>query len=108
MKKCYFCEHERGLLDSRINPCLFCHNFDNFQLKNRMSPRQAWEYSQLERDEEWVNDRSVEFDRDTASMVLKDLLTRMSSSTDNFGRGTMTISSYAFELVMRKYLDEKG
>lgn len=51
VRKCYFCEHDRGPLAYQMNACLTCRNFDNFQVKKRMSPRDMYEYEQLITDE---------------------------------------------------------
>ena len=107
MEKCFFCEHDHGPLVDRSEVCSTCHNFNNFQVKKRLSPRETYEYEKLKKEEEWVNDQSIEFDRATALMVLSDLSHRMYPNHDIFGKKTLVITRDAFELVRKKYLDKK-
>ena len=51
IKKCYFCEHDRGPFANQMNACLTCRDFDNFQIKRRMSPREMYEFNQYIREE---------------------------------------------------------
>ena len=59
------------------------------------------------KEEEWINDQSVEFDRDTALAVLKAISKHMYPSLDIFGNKTLVISRHNFEVVRRKFLDKK-
>lgn len=44
-RKCEFCEFDRGPYAQRLsNECADCRYFDKFQVKKRMSPRQAYEW----------------------------------------------------------------
>ena len=105
-KKCFFCEHERP---PREQPdiCKACKNHNKFLIKRRMSECMRYEWEKFRKDEEWVNDPNVEFDRDTALMVLKDLSNCMYPGLDIFGNKTLVIRRERFELVRRKYLDRK-
>ena len=107
MWKCHFCTHDHGPLMSKPEECSTCRDFNNFQVKKRMSQRQMYEYERLRKEEEWANDHSVNFDRDTAAMLLKDILRRMYRSSDKFGNKTMAIRCEEFEFVLKKYLSGK-
>ena len=48
-KKCEFCQFERGPRVAKLPECEECSNFKNFQLKKRMSPRQAYEWDKYKR-----------------------------------------------------------
>lgn len=106
-EKCHFCEHERGPLVGQSEVCSTCRNFNNFQVKKRMSPRAFYEYEKIKKEEEWVNDQSVEFDRDTALMVLKAISSHMYLSHNIFGEKTLVINLNRFEAVRKKFLDGK-
>ncbi len=107
IEKCHFCEYDYGPLMDKPEQCCTCKNNDNFRLKKRATPRMLLEFKQLERDEEWANDKSIEFDRDTALMILKEISKHMHPSTDLFGNKTLTIHRYQFELIRKKFLDNK-
>ena len=106
-EKCDFCEYDRGPLMDRPEQCGTCIDNNNFQLKKRLPPSMVNEYAKFKRDEEWINDQSVEFDRDTALLVLGEISKRMHPSTDLFGNKTLTISRYNFEVIRKKFLDKK-
>ena len=105
--KCYFCEHERGPLAEQSEACDTCRDFNNFQVKKRMSSGQFYEYEKLKYAEEQFANQNEVFDIDTASMVLKDITAHMCLSTDRFGNKTLVINRYTFELIRKKYLDKK-
>ena len=48
-KKCEFCEFERSPRVAKLPECETCSNFNNFQLKKRMQPRQAYEWDKYKR-----------------------------------------------------------
>lgn len=106
-EKCDFCEYDRGPLVGRHDVCATCHHFDRFQLKKRMPQSQADHYFRFEKLEELANDRPAEFDRDTALMVLQDLVKYLHPSQNCFGDKTLVIRRDAFEAVRRKYLDKE-
>ena len=105
-EKCFFCEHDRPL-EQRLDICKTCRNSSNFLLKSRMSPHMMKIYEKFQKDEEWANDRNVEFDRDTALMVLQDLSIRMRPTTNMMGNKILVISRHDFEMVRKKYLDKE-
>ena len=104
--KCHFCEHDYGPLMDVPEACSTCCEFDNFQAKKKMHPKQAYEYKKLQEREELINDRSIEFDRATALRVLQDLSANMMPNFDLFGRPILTIHRQDFEAVRKKYLDK--
>lgn len=106
-EKCQFCEFDRGPIVGRLDICDECCDCDKFQVKKRMHPIESFKYEQLKKEEEWVNDRSVEYDRDTALAVLKALSANMYASHDLFGEPTLVINRYRFEAVRKKFLDKK-
>lgn len=106
-EKCHFCEYDYGPLVGTSEVCRACHDCDKFQLKKRMTPMAAYKYEKLKKEEEWINDQSIVFDRDTALIVLNALSERMYPSTDIFGNKTLVIDRYRFEAVRKKFLDRK-
>ena len=48
-KKCEFCQFDRSPRVAKLSECEECYNFKNFQLKKRMSPRQAYEWDKYKR-----------------------------------------------------------
>lgn len=48
-KKCEFCEFDIGPRVAMPSECAECRNFNNFQLKKRMHPRQAYEWEKYKR-----------------------------------------------------------
>lgn len=48
--KCFFCEHDRGHLAKTKPQCETCFNFKNFQVKQKMHPRQSYEWQKYK---EW-------------------------------------------------------
>ena len=107
MKKCDFCEYDRGPNMDKPKKCKECRDFNNFIVKNRLTQRESYLYEKFKKDEEWANNKDLNFDRDTALMVLRDLSTRMHASRNLFGEDTLVINRYEFELVRKKYLDKK-
>ena len=103
-EKCFFCEHDRGPLAERSEKCDMCCNCNEFQLKTRLTPTALYEYEKLIHEQEWINDKTIEFDRDTAVMVLKALVKHMHPSTDLFGNKTLVIDRNRFEAVRKKFL----
>ena len=106
MKKCDFCKHDRSPLVETREACKTCCNFDNFQLKSRMTERESYEYEKLKKEEKWIDDDSVNFDRGTALMVLNALSSHMHASHDIYGNPTLVINRHRFEAVRKKYLDK--
>lgn len=104
-KKCHFCEHERGPRFDKSEECLVCHNHDKFRVKKRMTQSEIHEYERFKIEEEWINDRSVDYDRETALAVLTALSNRMYPSNDIFGNKTLVIDRHRFEAVRKKFLD---
>ena len=105
MNKCDFCKHDRGPLVGRLDICAACHHRDRFQPKERMNELEQVRYEKILRDEEWINDKSEEFDRATALKVLQALSHKMHPSLNMYGEKTLVISRYEFEVIRRKYLD---
>ena len=105
MDKCDFCKHDRGPLVGRLDICATCHHHDRFQPKERMNELEQVRYEKILRDEEWINDKSEEFDRATALKVLQALSHKMRPSLNMYGEKTLIISRYEFEVIRRKYLD---
>lgn len=104
MQKCHFCEYDYGPLMDQSKECSACKDCSNFQLKKRLSPGARAEYEKLKAEEEWINDRSTEFDRNTALEILKALSKRMYPSHDLFGNKTLVINRNKFEAVRKKFL----
>ena len=49
-RKCDFCMFDKGpRAKVKNSECEECHGFDNFQLKKRMHPRQAYEWDKYKR-----------------------------------------------------------
>ena len=103
-EKCQFCVHDHDPRAGKPDACKECRDLSNFQLKTRMSPREAYMYDQIVKEEEWIADQSEEFDRDTALAVLKAISKNMHASHDLFGNPTLVINRYRFEAVRKKYL----
>ena len=103
-ERCFFCEFERGPLTDPLEICKECCDFNNFKPKIRMTQSMAHEYERFKKEEEWINDKTVEFDRDTALAVLKELSKRMYPSHDLFGEKTLVIKRNKFEAVRKKFL----
>lgn len=109
-QKCYFCKHDhgpRGPYATRDYPCKSCRKHDHFELNPRMPQRMALEYDMLYGEKSKTIKPDFEFDRDTALAVLKDLTAHLRAGHDIFGEPTLTISRFQFEIVRRKYLDNK-
>ena len=106
-EKCHFCEYDRGPHKGTLDVCVRCDRFSNFKAKTRMTDFEAHKYTELVKEEEWINDDSIEFDRDTALAVLKAISKHMYASHDIFGDPTLVINRYRFEAVRKKFLDKK-
>lgn len=106
-KKCEFCNYDYGPMIGESGFCVTCENYNNFKLKPVMQPAQAYEYKKFKRDEEWINDDSVKYDRKTALAVLNALSKRMYPSYDLYGNKTLVIDRDKFEVVRKKFLDKR-
>lgn len=51
-QKCFFCEHDRGPLAKSKPQCETCLNFNNFQVKKNMHPRQYHDWIKFKEREE--------------------------------------------------------
>lgn len=106
-EKCHFCEHERGPLVDQPEVCKTCRDFNNFEVSKRLTPGASYEYEKLKKEEEWINDQSIEFDRNTALAVLNAITAHIHTSTDLFGNETLVIDRHRFEAVRKKFLEVK-
>lgn len=104
-EKCHFCEYDRDPRKGKPDVCVQCDHFSNFKAKTRMTDFEAHKYAKLVEEEGWINDNSVEFDRDTALAVLKAISKHMYASHDIFGHPTLVINRHRFEAVRKKFLD---
>ena len=103
--KCNFCKFDHGPLQECSDECDMCVDCDRFELNPRLTPRALTEYEKIKSDEEWANDHSVEFDKDTAKMILDDLAKRLHGiRTDKFGNKTLSICLHSYESLRKKYL----
>ena len=106
-EKCHFCEHDCSPRTSKPEVCARCKQFSNFKAKTRMTDFEMHRYAKLVEEEEWINDTSIEFDRDTALAVLEAISKHMYLGHDRFGDPTLVINRYRFDAVKRKFLDRK-
>ena len=106
-EKCFICEYDQGPLLGKHENCFTCVNNSNFQVKKRVTPGMLMQYEKIKRDEEWIEKHDVEFDRDTALLILNEISKHMRPSTDKFGNKTLVISRYNFEIIRKKFLDKK-
>lgn len=106
-QKCYFCKHDRGPYVDKDSACITCRTHNHFEPHPRMSERMAQEYDMLYGEKSKTLKPDFEFDRATALAVLKDLSEHLSPSHNLFGDPTLVISRFQFEIVRKKYLDNK-
>lgn len=107
-ERCQFCEYDRSPSKGIPDVCVQCNHFCNFKVKDRMTIMEMFKYDQLIKEEEWLNDNSVEFDRDTALAVLKAISKHMYASHDILDNPTLVINRHRFEAIRKKFLDRKG
>ena len=103
--KCFFCEHDYGPHMQQSAECVTCHNYNNFQVKKRMSDREKCRYEQLLKEETKIKDQNTNYDKNTALAMLKELTKHMSLSRNMFGDEILVIRRDIFETVRKAFLD---